>query len=175
MKRRRLLIGAGIALSVVTGYSIWANTVPYTLHTAVEIEATPQEVWTVLTDLPSYEHWNPFIVASSGDVKPGATLTNTMRDASGESTFTPTVLTAHPGRELRWLGRVTPGGIFTGEHLFRIEQVAPNRVRLTQTERFTGVLVPFYRGHLRDATLPQFHAMNHALAERITVTRPPGQ
>jgi hypothetical protein len=56
--------------------------------------------------------------------------------------------------------------VFDGEHAFLIEPIGPGRVRLTQTERFTGVLVPFFRGQLHDNTLPQFHAMNEALARR---------
>jgi hypothetical protein len=34
--------------------------------------------------------------------------------------------------------------------------------RDTQREDFTGVAVPFYEGHLRADTLPQFRAMNAA-------------
>jgi hypothetical protein len=34
----------------------------------------------------------------------------------------------------------------------------------TQQERFTGIGVPFYEGHLHADTLPQFRAMNAALA-----------
>jgi hypothetical protein len=171
VKHRRKLAVAGIALALLAGYSAWTIAVPYRLHTTVEIDATPQEVWAVLADLPAYGQWNPFIVSSAGELTPGATMTNTMRDATGESTFTPTVLTADPGRELRWLGQVGPGGIFSGEHRFVIEEAGPGRVRLTQAEDFSGVLVPFFRGRLHDATLPQFHAMNQALAARVAATR----
>ena len=83
-----------------------------------------------------------------------------MRDVTGETTFTPTVLVVNPGRELRWLGSVGPGGIFDGEHSFLIEPLGPGRVRLVQREEFRGVLIPFFRGQLLDHTLPQFHAMN---------------
>ena len=34
----------------------------------------------------------------------------------------------------------------------------------TQREDFTGIAVPFYQGHLHAGTLPQFRAMNAALA-----------
>lgn len=32
----------------------------------VEIDATPAEVWAVITDFPSYGEWNPFCVAVEG-------------------------------------------------------------------------------------------------------------
>ncbi|GAB2968415.1 SRPBCC family protein [Saccharothrix stipae] len=166
-RRKRLLVVAILVLATLAGYAVWSNAVPYTLRASIEIDATPDEVWSVLTDLDAYDEWNPFIVSSSGTVEVGATLTNTMRDATGETTFTPTVLTVTPGRELRWQGKVGLGAVFDGEHSFLIEPVRPGRVRLTQTEHFSGVLVPFFRGQLHDNTLPQFRAMNDALAQRV--------
>ncbi|RSM74895.1 SRPBCC domain-containing protein [Actinoplanes sp. ATCC 53533] len=167
-RRRRLLGAAALVLTALAGYAVWSNTVPYVLRSAITIDATPEQVWSVLTDLPAYEEWNPFIVSSSGTVAVGATLTNTMRDATGEMTFTPTLLAVTPGRELRWLGKLGPGGVFDGEHAFLIEPVDGGRVRLSQTETFSGVAVPFFRGRLHDQTLPQFRAMNDALARRVT-------
>jgi hypothetical protein len=41
-------------------------------------------------------------------------------------------------------------------------------VLFTQREDFTGVAVPFYEGHLHADTLPQFRAMNAALAWQST-------
>ncbi|WP_410606592.1 SRPBCC family protein [Amycolatopsis sp. lyj-109] len=171
-RRRRLLVAATLVLATLAGYAVWSNTVPYTLSASIEIDATPDEVWSVLADVAAYDEWNPFIVSSSGIVEAGATLTNTMRDATGETTFTPTVLTVTPGRELRWLGELGPGAVFDGEHSFLIEPVQPGRVRLVQAERFSGVLVPFFRGQLHDDTLPQFRAMNEALAQRVDARRP---
>lgn len=166
--RRRLLPVTALVLAVLAGYAVWSNAVTYTISASIEIASTPERVWSVLTNLDAYDEWNPFIVSSSGTVEAGATLTNTMRDTTGDTTFTPTVLTATPGRELRWLGKLGPGGVFDGEHAFLIEPAGPGRVRLTQTERFTGVLVPFFRRQLHDNTLPQFRAMNEALAHRAT-------
>ena len=36
------------------------------LSAQVEIDATPERVWQVLTDLGAYAEWNPFIVSSAG-------------------------------------------------------------------------------------------------------------
>lgn len=47
-----------------------------------------QQVWAVLTDLDSCAEWNPFIIESSGNVKVGGTLRNTMRDVIGDRVFT---------------------------------------------------------------------------------------
>ena len=153
---------------VLTGYAVYTNVSPYTLEASIEIQATPQQVWAVLTDTAAYPDWNPFIISSSDKIQAGATLTNVMDDATGNTTFTPTVLVAEPGHELRWVGRFPPGGIFTGEHTFTITQVRPGVVLLTQREDFTGVAVPFYEHWLHADTLPMFKAMNAALAHRVT-------
>src|SRR5258708_3879331 len=111
-RRRRVLLAALAAiLVIVAGYAVWTNIRPYTLQASIQIASTPQRVWAVLTDLPAYPRWNPFIISASGRVQVGATLTNRMHDATGNTTVTPTVLVVEPGRELRWVGRVGPGGI----------------------------------------------------------------
>ena len=166
--RRRLLAVLAALIVVLTGYAVYTNVSPYTLEASIEIQATPQQVWAVLTDTAAYPDWNPFIISSSGKIQAGATLTNVMHDATGNTTFTPTVVVAEPGHELRWVGRFPPGGIFTGEHTFTITQVRPGVVLLTQRENFTGVAVPFYEHWLHADTLPMFKAMNAALAHRVT-------
>jgi hypothetical protein len=164
-RRRRILLAAGTALLVaLAAYAVVTNTQPYTLQASIQVNATPQRVWAVLTDLPGYHRWNPFIISSSGTVRTGATLTNRMHDATGTTTFTPVIQVVEPGRELRWIGRVGPGGIFDGQHTFTIQRLGPGRVLFTQRENFTGVAVPFFEGRLHADTLPQFRAMNAALA-----------
>jgi hypothetical protein len=39
-----------------------------TLHlkTSIDIEAAPEAVWAVLSELPSYPSWNPFTRAARG-------------------------------------------------------------------------------------------------------------
>jgi hypothetical protein len=167
-RRRRWPAALAAILVVLASYATWANLRPYTLQASIVINASPQRVWAVLTDLRAYQRWNPFIISSSGRLRVGATLTNRMRDATGVTTFTPVVLAVQPGRELRWIGKVGPGWIFDGEHSFVIQQIGPGRVRLTQREQFTGVAIPFYTRRLHDDTLPQFRAMNAALAQQAS-------
>ena len=63
--RRRVLLAALAAILVVLGgYAVWTNTRPYTLQASIQIASTPQRVWAVLTDLPAYRRWNPFIISA---------------------------------------------------------------------------------------------------------------
>ncbi len=168
-RRRALLTALAALLVLVAGYATWTNVQPYTLQASIQIDATPQQVWAVLTDLGAYPRWNPFIISSTGQLTVGATLTNRMLDATGTTTFTPVIQVIEAGRELQWLGRVAPGLIFDGRHTFTITVLGPHTVLFTQREDFTGVAVLFYEGHLRADTLPQFRAMNAALAREATL------
>jgi hypothetical protein len=144
------------------------------LTTQIEFDGTPEEVWDVLADLPAYAEWNPFIKKIDGEAKTGAKLEVRM-EPEGERamTFRPTVLSAEPGRELKWLGHLLVPGIFDGEHRWLIEDAGSGKVRFTQSERFGGILVPFLWKKLRDGgTAKGFRAMNEALARRVAELRP---
>src|ERR1051325_3394034 len=112
--------------------------------TAIDIEATADAIWRVLTDFKSYPEWNPFLRRLVGEPKVGARLEVTAQpEGRKPMTFKPTVLVAEPGRELRWLGRVLMPGIFDGEHAFIIEPQAKG-CRLRHEETFTGLLGPLF-------------------------------
>ena len=81
-------------------------------------------------------------------------------------TFRPRVLVVNLECELRWLGHLFLPGLFDGDHRFAIEPVEGNRVRFTQEERFTGVLVPLFARSLEQHTLAGFQAMNQELKRR---------
>jgi hypothetical protein len=171
---RRVLAVIGALVLALSGYLTWSNLHPVTLTASVEIPASADRVWAVLNDFPAYPAWNPFMISAQvtspdGTLTAGATMRNVMHDTTGDTTFTPTVLVAEAGKRLRWIGKVGPGWMADGEHTFDIQVLGPNLVRLIQTERFTGAAIPFYAGTLRKNTLPQFEAMNRALAERVAV------
>jgi hypothetical protein len=79
-------------------------------------------------------------------------------------TFRPTVQAVEPERELRWLGKLLVGGVFDGEHSHELEPIG-ERTRYAQSERFSGVLVPFTGGML-SSTQKGFEAMCAALKSR---------
>jgi hypothetical protein len=137
------------------------------LRADVEIQASPQRVWEVLTDFAAYHQWNPFIIEAEGRAAPGQRLRLRMRPPGrGVTTFRPQVLEAEPGRTLRWLGRVLVPGLFDGEHGFTIQPVGPGRVRVVQHEAFRGLLAPLLLRFIADPTLAGFRQMNEALKSR---------
>jgi hypothetical protein len=140
---------------------------PNNLHTEIDIEASPARVWEVLTDFAAYPDWNPFIRRIAGQATVGSRIEAHLLPPGGrEMTFRPTMLAAEPESELRWIGYVGTPGIFDGEHRFRIEPIAPNRVRFIQEERFSGLLAPLILRFIERSTLEGFAAMNRALKAR---------
>lgn len=135
------------------------------IDTHLEIATPPLRVWNVLTDFARFREWNPFIVRIEGSPEPGARLRVEIKPPGKSAmTFTPTVLAARPGKELRWRGRALLPGIFDGEHAFELEERGGICV-FRQSERFTGLLVPLLGGVLA-ATERGFQAMNAALKKR---------
>ena len=140
-------------------------------HT-IEIHASPAEVWAIVSDGGSFPSWNPFIQKLEGELRAGAKLTVKVQPPGRRSaTFRPTVLTAEPARELRWIGRVLIPGIFDGEHSLVLEPTATGGTRFTQAERFSGVLVRLLSGDI-DSTEVGFRQMNEALKARAEGVQP---
>jgi hypothetical protein len=145
------------------------------IRTEIEIDAPAERVWAILTDFDRFPEWNPFIRKIAGKAEPGAKLEVRIEPQSGRGmTFRPTVLAAEPQRELRWLGRVLLPGLFDGEHSFRLEPFAGGRVRFVQSERFSGVLVPLFRGTL-GRTEEGFVQMNEALKRQAEAAATAGE
>ncbi len=138
------------------------------LRTEVEIDASPERVWGVLTDFASFPQWNPFVRRLAGELGEGATLEAELHPPGGRAmTFRPTVLEATPERMFRWRGRMGPPGVFEGEHRFAIEPLDGNRTRFVQSERFTGALAPLLLLLIEKSTRRGFEEMNAALKRRV--------
>jgi len=137
------------------------------IQTEIDIESTPERLWSILTDFPAQSSWNPFIRSIEGPVTTSGRLTVTIQPAGGKPmTFHPTVLVVTPNVELRWLGHFLFRGIFDGEHYCQIAQSTPGRVRFVQGEKFSGLLVGLAKASLERGTRAGFIAMNQALKNR---------
>jgi hypothetical protein len=142
------------------------------LTSQIEIDATAERVWEILTDFATYPAWNPFIVSAVGAAEVGTRVTLRMQPVDARMvTLKPTILEASPGHRLRWRGRLGVSWVFDAEHVFTIERRTDAGVTVSQVERFTGLLVPFLAGSLDRHTLPAFVRMNEALKGRAEAAR----
>jgi hypothetical protein len=137
------------------------------LYSGIEINATPDRVWRVLTDFITYPIWNPFIREVRGNAATGQKLRVFLKPSGSRGmVFKPTVLKAECNREFRWLGKLFFSGLFDGEHYFRIEPIDEHQVKFVQGEIFTGILVRLFAKNLDTDTLRGFNEMNEALKKR---------
>jgi hypothetical protein len=137
------------------------------LYSEIEIAASAERVWRLLTDFASYPEWNPFIRRISGEPTTGERLEVRIEPPGGRGmTFRPTVLNAEDNRELRWLGHLLVPGLFDGEHSLAIQSLGETHVRFVQREAFRGLLVSLFARSLDNNTQRGFEEMNRALKER---------
>ncbi|MFD6495748.1 SRPBCC family protein [Streptomyces sp. NPDC060188] len=134
-----------------------------TVFTAViDIDATQELVWEVLTDFASYGEWSNFAKAE-GTAQVGSRLTMRMPGM----TFRPTITVATPGQELRWVGTLGVKRLFHGQHSFVLSPNDDGTTRLTNREDFSGALVTLARPLLRTPKNTGYDAFNHGLKQRV--------
>lgn len=137
------------------------------IKTSIQVNATPEKVWSVLTGFDQYPHWNPFIKSISGKVAVGHKITARLEPPGGQGmTFKPVVLAYEVNKEFRWLGHLLFPGLFDGEHKFELIDNKNGTTTFIQSEKFNGILVPLFRKMLDINTVNGFNLMNQRLKER---------
>lgn len=136
------------------------------LRTEIEIQATPEKVWQVLTELDKYPEWNPFIYQAVGKARVGEKVDITVRSGSKEMTLHCTVVIAEPNQELCWKYHVALPFLFNGEHSFIIEKIENDSVRFIDREIFKGLLVATQAKNIDTQSRQGFEAMDKALKAR---------
>lgn len=135
------------------------------IFTDIYIQASDIVVWNLVTGLESYKDWNPFIRESHGKPVLGCQLTCRPEVIKGRiQTFHPTVTRVERNRVFAWTGSVGFSWLAEGEHIFEIEPIDENCVRLIHRQEFRGVLSPIMgAGLLSKRTRDGFIRMNEAL------------
>ncbi|HEU0030152.1 MAG TPA: SRPBCC domain-containing protein [Kofleriaceae bacterium] len=134
---------------------------------ATEIDASPETVWRVLTDLPRYPEWNPFIRNACGSLAVGGTVRVRVRPMIQiPLVFHARILRREDNRALVWRGSVGGEWLAAGEHSFLIEPIDDGRVRFVQHEELVGLVPRFTAKLLAREVEHGFAAMNRELAAR---------
>ena len=138
------------------------------LTTSIVIASSREAVWEVLMDFEAYPEWNPFVTTISGQPVAGKRLDVTLQNPGGKTMdISPIVTAADENSQFSWLGKFGAKGIFDGHHHFQIEPITNGSVRFTQSEEFSGILIPVLWKMLDSKTRAGFEAMNTALKDRV--------
>uniref|UniRef100_Q3ASC3 SRPBCC domain-containing protein n=1 Tax=Chlorobium chlorochromatii (strain CaD3) TaxID=340177 RepID=Q3ASC3_CHLCH len=131
------------------------------------IEATPAEVWQMLTAFAAYGAWNPFLRRVQGSATNGAQLyVEAKLPALPAIRFTATITTMQLLHRLGWHARFA-GGLFRAHHFFRLEPQTSGGCRLLHGEEFSGLLAAPILLLLGSQFRAGYTAMNEALKRQV--------
>jgi hypothetical protein len=142
------------------------STMAFVVSTHIVINATPDKIWTILTNFKNYPDWNPFITSLTGNFEVGKKITVRIEPPEASvNIFKPTVTAFEPNKKISWRGVLLIRGVFDGEHTFEISDNHNGTATLIQSELFAGILVPVFKKTLGNNIRRGFEAMNKKLKE----------
>jgi hypothetical protein len=104
------------------------------------IHATPERIWSILTDAARYPEWNPTVAKIDGRIASGARVSVHATINPGR-VFPVTVTTLERPIRMVWRGGM-PLGLFVGERTFILTPKPNGVVEFSMRETFTGLLAP---------------------------------
>jgi hypothetical protein len=114
------------------------------------IKATPEIIWQILTDAPSYPNWDPNMIRLEGTVAPGQKVVAYTK-LSPEQAFPAKVTEFVPNQKMTWSSGL-PLGLFKGERTFTLRPNGQGAVDVVVQETFTGLLMPILGRAIPDLT-----------------------
>jgi S-(hydroxymethyl)glutathione synthase len=138
-----------------------------TLETDIQINASPQTVWSVMDDLDRYPEWNALVPEFAGRTTVGEVL-NGMIVLNEIPPFplTPTLLRVVGARELRWITLKPDEIVTSGEHYFILKPTPDGGTHLLHHETFESNAIEMVWAAVEASTLPVYLRMNEALKAR---------
>ena len=107
--------------------------------TRVTIDAPAAQVWSILTDLPSWPSWNTTVSSTQGTLALGEKVTVAVTAAPRRS-FPVTVAELDEPRRMVWRGGL-PLGLFTGTRTYTLSH-EDGRTTFAMDEVYSGPLAP---------------------------------
>ena len=138
-----LLVAAMLMLSACGAMKSVSKSLGHkSVFTEILIEASPDEVWAVITDAASYGDWNSVIIEAKGTYGQNATIENLVVENDGSQAWiTSKVELFDPPRHLNQFGGYL--GIITFDHHYILQPV-DGGTRVIQREDYTGLYVHFW-------------------------------
>jgi len=124
----------------------------------------------VITDLPRYPEWNPFVVACRSTLAPGSPIVMRVRVLPFVAQpQTETIFEHVPGRRLSYGLAGLPLGALASRRSHEVESLADDRARYVSRFELSGWLAPLVQTLLGGRLTAGFTAMSRALVARAEV------
>ena len=121
---------------------------------AIEIRASPQRLWSLLTNAADFPRWNSTVTRITGTIAEGERLALEVAAAPGR-TFRPRVTRIEPEKLMVWSDGFAP--MFKGVRTFALAPAGDGRTAFSMVEVLSGAMLPMIKGSLPDFG-PSFEA-----------------
>ncbi len=120
-----------------TGIVTEINNEEATVSTSITINATPQQVWEVLTDFDSYSSWSSTFQGLEGDISNGGQVTALFPDGMGNIIPFPHELIYEEGIRFGWSDPILTLPGILDNHFYTVEACG-SETQFIQTDEFIG-------------------------------------
>lgn len=111
------------------------------------IQASPDRIWTLLTDAAKFPRWNSTVTSIEGTIAQGQTLEVKVPSAPTR-VFRPKVSVVAPGRSMVWSDGMAP--MFRGVRTFELTPNPDGSTEFAMKEEYSGLMLPMIKGSLPD-------------------------
>ncbi|BBM84561.1 SRPBCC domain-containing protein [Candidatus Uabimicrobium amorphum] len=105
------------------------------------IQASPEKIWRILTNIDDYPNWNPGVNKIEGSLKPGKKI-KIFAKISPNRAFPAKVTTLEPCKKMIWTGGAPLKFMFKGERTFTLVPQENGITKFDMQEVFSGVMSP---------------------------------
>ena len=127
------------------------------------INATPEAIWAILADGPSWPEWDPGLDRIEGRIALGEKI-KVVTKLSPDRTFPVEVTEFEPARRMAWSGGM-PLGLFKGVRTFTLSPRDEGATDFRMREEFSGPLLPLIGRSMPDLQ-PAFEQFGDGLKQR---------
>ena len=132
----------------------------------LDIDAPPAVVWEVLTDLPRYREWNPFVVECHSTLAPGDPIDLLVKLRATPQKQREWMIENVAGKGFAYRMKPVPLGALSSRRSHQLEDLGGGRTRYRSHMQLSGWLMPLVRMLLGKNLQQGFSQMSDAVRAR---------
>ena len=136
------------------------------VYTSIVIDATPNQVWSVLVDFASYENWSSSFQGLTGDVRDGGLVNALFPLQDGTIAEFPHELIYNEYQSFGWSDEISTLPGIVDNHFYTVETCG-NQTLFVQTDEFKGNNVNVPAIGIANALLPGYQIFNQDLKAEV--------
>lgn len=138
----------------------------FVIDRVVDIDAPADVVWEVITDLPRYGEWNPFVLECQSSLKPGEPIVMKVQIGSSTQKADEVIQDCRPKTHLSYHMKPVPPGALSSYRSHDIEPLGETRSRYCSHFELKGWLMFLVRGLMGSKLEAGFAGMTDGIKSR---------